>query len=123
MKLEDLLTENISKWRAMVTELGGQWVGVQQGFQDVEPFVLFIAPSSMSPIGVPVSQMTLDNVKQKMGIKTTPSVSKKTQNVDATRLKTILANLFASACELDNVVNDVREYVRQLEEEIKNAEK
>ena len=120
MKLEDLLAENIDKWKAMVTELGGQWVGVQQGFQDVEPFVLFVAPSSMSPIGVPVSQMTLDNVKQKMGLK---SVSKKTQNVDAARLKTILANLFASACELDNVANDVREYVRQLEEELKNAEK
>ena len=68
MKLEELLADNIDKWKAMVAELGGQWVGVQQGFQDVEPFVLFVAPHSMSPIGIPVSQMTRDIVKQKMGL-------------------------------------------------------
>ena len=113
MKLEDLLADNINKWKAMVTELGGQWVGVQQGFQDVEPFVLFVAPSSMSPIGVPVSQMTLDNVKQKMGIKTTPNVSKKPQSVDFTRL----------ILDLHNIADQLTGLVVRIQEELKDAEK
>ena len=113
MKLDDLLAENIDKWKAMVTELGGQWVGVQQGFQDVEPFVLFVAPSSMSPIGVPVSQMTLDNVKQKMGIKTTPSVSKKTH---ITNMQRLLEGIRDAA-------NQIIQMSDQIDEEIKNAEK
>ena len=108
MKLEELLADNIDKWRAMVTELGGQWVGVQQGFQDVEPFVLFVAPHSMSPIGVPVSQMTLDNVKQKLELRA-KSVSKKTHSDLKARLSQIAAIL--------------RDIADQIDEEIQHAEK
>ena len=106
MKLEDLLTENIDKWKAMVTELGGQWVGVQQGFQDVEPFVLFVAPHSMSPIGVPVSQMTLDNVKQKMGL----SKSKKTKNIIS------IETMQSLATELRILTERVESHVQWMEE-------
>lgn len=106
MKLEDLLAENIDKWKAMVTELGGQWVGVQQGFQDVEPFVLFVAPHSMSPIGVPVSQMTLDNVKQKMGL----SKSKKTKNIIS------IETMQSLATELRILTERVESHVQWMEE-------
>ena len=110
MKLEDLLAENIDKWKAMVTELGGQWVGVQQGFQDVEPFVLFVAPSSMSPIGVPVSQMTLDNVKQKMGL----SKPKKTRD---------FAPIWKIIDQAREMSEKLTQFARILEEELKDAEK
>ena len=106
MKLEDLLADNIDKWKAMVTELGGQWVGVQQGFQDVEPFVLFVAPHSMSPIGVPVSQMTLDNVKQKMGL----SKSKKTKNIIS------IETMQSLATELRILTERVESHVQWMEE-------
>ena len=106
MKLEDLLAENIDQWKAMVTELGGQWVGVQQGFQDVEPFVLFVAPHSMSPIGVPVSQMTLDNVKQKMGL----SKSKKTKNIIS------IETMQSLATELRILTERVESHVQWMEE-------
>ena len=106
MKLEELLAENIDKWKAMVTELGGQWVGVQQGFQDVEPFVLFVAPHSMSPIGVPVSQMTLDNVKQKMGL----SKSKKTKNIIS------IETMQSLATELRILTERVESHVQWMEE-------
>ena len=106
MKLEDLLAENIDKWKAMVTELGGQWVGVQQGFQDVEPFVLFVAPHSMSPIGVPVSQMTLDNVKQKMGL----SKLKKTNNIIS------IETMQSLATELRILTERVESHVQWMEE-------
>ena len=106
MKLEELLAENIDKWKAMVTELGGQWVGVQQGFQDVEPFVLFVAPHSMSPIGVPVSQMTLDNVKQKMGL----SKSKKTKNIIT------IETMQSLATELRILTERVESHVQWMEE-------
>ena len=106
MKLEDLLTENIDKWKAMVTELGGQWVGVQQGFQDVEPFVLFVAPPSISPIGVPVSQMTLDNVKQKIGL----SKLKKTNNIIS------IETMQSLATELRILTERVESHVQWMEE-------
>ena len=106
MKLEDLLAENIDKWKAMVTELGGQWVGVQQGFQDVEPFVLFVAPHSMSPIGVPVSQMTLDNVKQKIGL----SKLKKTNNIIS------IETMQSLATELRILTERVESHVQWMEE-------
>ena len=106
MKLEELLADNIDKWKAMVTELGGQWVGVQQGFQDVEPFVLFVAPHSMSPIGVPVSQMTLDNVKQKIGL----SKLKKTNNIIS------IETMQSLATELRILTERVESHVQWMEE-------
>ena len=115
MKLEELLADNINKWKAMVTELGGQWVGVQQGFQDVEPFVLFVAPHSMNPIGVSVSQMTLDNVKQKMGIKTTPNVAKQT-HINIARVGDLVA-------KLRGTLDAAEVFATQIDEELKNAEK
>ena len=122
MRFEDIVTENMDKWKALVLELGGQWVGVQQGFQDAEPFVLFVAPHSMSPIGIPVSQMTPEVVKQKMGIKITPNVAKQT-HVNFTRLKTILSDIEQTALQIQALGDTVDDLRRQIEEELRNAEK
>ena len=117
MRFEDIVTENMDKWKALVLELGGQWVDVQQGFQDAEPFVLFVAPHSMSPIRIPVSQMTPEVVKQKMGIKITPNVAKQTQvNFTLDRIQEHVRDLTG------DLVSGLNKIILEIEE-LRNAEK
>lgn len=77
MQMKDLIATNIDGWRRMVLDAGGIWVGVQQSFAPTadaeatpEPYVLFRCPSNAGPMALPVSQMTLANVKAKLGIET-----------------------------------------------------
>ena len=53
--------------RAIVSEGGGIWVGQQDTFMpDREPLVLFNSPTSKTTLALPVSLLTVDNVRGKI---------------------------------------------------------
>lgn len=110
MKIEDRVAEGIPVWKQMVEEAGGRYDGVQLPFGDAEPLVLFWAPFSSNPISLPVSQMTEENVKHKLGIKT---VSKKT-HVNLTRLDELVA-------KLRGTLDAAAVFAAQIEEEIEKS--
>lgn len=99
----------IEMFSEMVKEAGGHFIGVQQGLtEDAEPFVLFLNPSSSNPVSLPVSQMTLENVKHKLGYKNTPTAKR-------LQLNSLSRKVFHLVEELHKVANEI--------EELKNAEK
>jgi hypothetical protein len=68
-------TRLLAQWWQMIEELGGEWVGVQEGFSSemdptftYEPMAVFYAPKSRKPIYLAVSKMTRGNVMNAMGI-------------------------------------------------------
>jgi len=69
MQMEDMHLEHIDRWRKMVEDAGGLWVGVQQSFDAVavEPLVVFSDPISKNLRALSVSQMTPENVAGKLG--------------------------------------------------------
>ena len=118
MKIEDRVAEGIPVWKQMVEEAGGRYDGVQMPLcagldileEPPEPLVLFWAPFSSNPISLPVSQMTEENVKHKLGIKT---VSKKT-HVNLTRLDELVA-------KLRGTLDAAAVFAAQIEEEIEKS--
>jgi hypothetical protein len=52
--------------RAIVTEGGGTWVGLQDTLNEDEPLVLFNSPTSKSTLALPLSLTTADNVRGKI---------------------------------------------------------
>jgi hypothetical protein len=114
--IEDTVAEGIPIWRRMIEDAGGQWEGVQmpffcdEGAGSREPICLFLAPFSRNSLSLPISQMTENNVKQKLGI---PNVSKQTQFQKMEELQKRIGGMTAA----------LRDIAYQIDEEIKNAEK
>ena len=107
--IEDQIAVGIPIWKKMVEDLGGRYEGVQLPFdqlQDAEPYVFFYAPNSNNVLGLPISHMTEDNVKQKMGL-----VSKKTHSTNSTKehLTTILHRFWDLREELHILINELEE--------------
>lgn len=58
---------DIYLFRRVIEENGGEWVGVQQGFEDVEPCVLFNARSGHgSTMALKVTECTAERVRAKL---------------------------------------------------------
>lgn len=81
MVIEDLVVTNIDKWKQMVVDAGGQWVGVQLPFlttdpsEQGQPLCLFTGPNSANPQALRPFEMIPANVAKKLNIsKTKPSL-------------------------------------------------
>lgn len=70
--LEDLVVQNIDKWRQMVEDVGAYWIGVQWAFADEEPLVLFeyrqLGSFRSTICNIPVSQMSPEAVQKRIKI-------------------------------------------------------
>ena len=110
MSIEDLISENIPIWRAMVTEAGGEYVGVQMPLvslcdKDDEPRVIFTRAGSTTLLSLTVSAITQEAVNQKLGKKVTPVHLVEIEKVKFT-LRIIAARIRAVANEIEEEINN-----------------
>ena len=54
------------KYKQMVEEAGGIWIGLQEGFENVPALICFMGPKSKSTIGIWEDEVSVENIKNKL---------------------------------------------------------
>ena len=104
-KTEDFISINIDKWRAVVEENGGIWLGVQQSFADDQfnPMIVFRAVDSTTVHGVSINEFSEEKVRAKLHPLSEPKVDKHQK---------LVSLMQRVAQELRNLAIDIEEEIK-----------
>jgi hypothetical protein len=100
----------ISQWRSTIESFGGTWVGIQPPLlsdpEGPEAKVVFMVPGHKHYSYLPVSEMTLENIKKAMGISDPEPESDTVAHLEhaAKRLRNLAKQLILTADEIDEEI-------------------
>lgn len=113
---KDMVLHRIAQWKKIVEDAGGVWIGLQESFSSgfdtySEPLAIFRRTDSSHPLALSISQMTEENIQEKLNYKKPKTDASLAAGLDATIVK-----LQTAKVDLLNAINDA---IRILENSIK----